>query len=63
MVSVVLAALACVQASSARHRGLVEQVNECFHFLADGTEEEARLRLCDPRDSYEVSQLIDSLGD
>lgn len=40
----------------------LKRVNERFRFLADVTEEEARLRLCDPRDSYEVSQLINSLG-
>ncbi|HEX6301494.1 MAG TPA: three-Cys-motif partner protein TcmP [Acidimicrobiia bacterium] len=41
----------------------LKQVNERFDFLADPTEEEARLLQCDPRDSYEVSQLINALGD
>lgn len=41
----------------------LKRVNERFHFLADPTEEEARLQLCDPRDSYEISQLINTLGE
>jgi len=40
----------------------LNQVNARFHFLADATEEEAQLQLCDPRDRYEVSQLIKSLA-
>ncbi|HUP15909.1 MAG TPA: nucleotidyl transferase AbiEii/AbiGii toxin family protein [Acidimicrobiia bacterium] len=41
----------------------LKRVNERFRFLADTTEEEAQLQLCDPRDSYEVSQLINTLDD
>lgn len=41
----------------------LNQVNGRFGFLAEPTEEEARLLQCDPRDRYEVSQLINALGD
>jgi predicted nucleotidyltransferase component of viral defense system len=40
----------------------LKQVNQRFGFLADPSEEEARLSQCDPRGSYEVSQLIAALG-
>lgn len=40
----------------------LKQVNQRFSFLADPSEEEAWLSQCDPRDRYEVSQLIAVLG-